>query len=126
MAVVMALVSTPNCAPRRLAVSETLKKSYPSIVHASQPYHRDLAIEHYRLDQPDQEMVLTEKNINQAKGDTIPKSLNGFFVIFSSPSGGVCQVGIIARKIDLLPRFACQRASWSEALAVGTRSRGPS
>lgn len=65
-------------------------------------------------------MGLTEKNINHAKGETIPKSLNGFLVIFSSPTGGFCQVGIIALRIDLDPRLACQVANWSEARAVGT------
>jgi hypothetical protein len=97
MEVVIALVSLPNCSPRSLALKDTLKKlksqltsldsgkwthSYPSIVHASHP----------------------EKNINHAKGLTIASSLNGFFVTFSSPAGGVCQVGIMALKNDLLFR----------------------
>jgi hypothetical protein len=99
--VVMALVSLPNVSDRCLAERETEKKlgsalvdvllltySYPSIVHASQP----------------------EKNMSHPKPLTIPSSLKGFFVTLSS-TAGVCQVGIIALKKDLFPRFECHVSS---------------
>lgn len=49
--------------------------------------------------------------MSQANGETIASSLKGFLVTFSSPTGGFCHVGIMARKIDLLPRLACHVAN---------------
>jgi hypothetical protein len=62
----------------------------------------------------------TEKNIIQANGETIPSNLNGFLVTFSSPAGGVCQVGIIALKNDLLFRLECHVSNCDLMLAAGT------